>query len=83
MAARDSQSAAGHLNTHHQQQSQAISGESRGRSQIDDLTAAAQTKVTAALVTELGNIANCAECDAIVSDGVTLAATPEPALASE
>ena len=78
MAARDSQAAAGHLNSHHQQQSRAISGESRGRSQIDDLTAAAKTKVADAIVTELGNIANCAECDAIVSDGVTLAATPNP-----
>lgn len=78
MAARDSQAAAEHLNSHHQVQSQAISGESRGRSQIDDLTAAAKTKVADAIVTELGNIANCAECDAIVSDGVTLAATPDP-----
>ena len=78
MAARDSQAAAAHLNSHHQQQSRAISGESRGRSQIDDLTAAAKTKVADAIVTELGNIANCAECDAIVSDGVTLAATPDP-----
>jgi len=78
MPARDSQSAAGHLNEHHQRQSQAISGESQGRSQIADLTAAARTRVTAALVTELENIANCDECDAIVSDGVTLAATPVP-----
>ncbi len=78
MPARDSESAAGHLNTHHQRQSQAISGESQGRSQIDDLTTAARTRVTAALVTELENIANCDECDAIVSDGVTLAATPVP-----
>ena len=72
MAAQHLDAAIEHLLGHHQQQSAAISAGSQTLDRLADLTSAAKTRATDAMVAEFTALSSgsCSTCAGLVTDGV-------------
>ena len=80
MAAQHLDAAIEHLLGHHQQQSVAISAGNQTRERLADLTSAAKTRTTDAMVAEFTALSSgsCSTCAGLVTDGVAATKTPIP-----
>ena len=80
MAAQHLDAAIAHLLGHHQQQSAAISAGSQTLDRLADLTSAAKTRATDAMVAEFTALSSgsCSTCAGLVTDGVAATKTPIP-----
>jgi hypothetical protein len=80
MAAQHLNTVRDHLIEHHQAQSLAIAGANSALGQLDDLTSAAKTRTTNAMVAEFTALSSgsCSTCAGIVTDGVAATIAPAP-----